>query len=64
MGAHGAFHLLTFVEPQESGVHEDTGELITDRLVHEGCRDTGIHTAGESADHLLVANEFANLRNF
>ena len=48
--------LLGLVHPQQTGVHEDTRQLIAHRLVHEGSGDRRVDAAREAADHLLVAD--------
>ena len=41
----GALHLVALVESQEPRVHEDAGESIADRPVHERGGDRRIHPA-------------------
>ena len=42
-------------------IDEDAGELLADRLVDEHRGDGGIDTAGQSADHLALADLAADL---
>jgi hypothetical protein len=37
-------------------VDEDAGQLVTDGQVHERCRDGGVDTAGQPAQHPRVAD--------
>ena len=38
-------HLVAFVVTQHAGVDENTGQLVTDGLVQQGCDHAGINTA-------------------
>ena len=53
--------LLGFALAQQAVINEHAGELVTDGLVHEGRGDGGIDAAGQTADHLGVADLVANL---
>ena len=58
---HRALDLLALVQAQQPGVDEDAGELVADRAMHERRRDRRVDAAGQSADHLRVADELADL---
>ncbi len=42
--------LLALALAEKSVIHEHRGELVSDRLVHEGGRDGGVDAAGECGD--------------
>src|SRR5450631_3093024 len=54
-------HGLGLVEPQQPVIDEHAGELVADRLVDQDRGDGGIDAAGQSADHLALADLGANL---
>ena len=56
-----ALDLFAFTFAQQPMVDEDTGELVADRAVHECRRDRGIDPAGETAQHVTVADAVADL---
>ncbi len=56
-------HLVALVEPQETGVHEDAGELVADRLVDQRGGNRRIDAAGKSEDHLVAADLLADARH-
>ena len=49
---------------QQTVIHEDTRELLADRLMYQDSRHGGINAARQSADHIAVADLFADLGNF
>ena len=55
--------LLGLALAQQTVVHEHAGELVADGLVHESRRDCGINAAGQAADHLCIADLFADFRD-
>ena len=54
--AEGALDALALVHPHEPGVHEDAGQLVAHRTVHQRRRHRRVHAAREPADHLRVAH--------
>ena len=48
--AEGALHTLVFALPEQPVVHEDAGEAVAERPVHQRGRDRGVDPAGEAAD--------------
>ena len=56
-------HRLGLVEPQQAVIDEHAGELVADRLVDQHRRHGGIDAAGQTADHLALADLGADLRD-
>src|SRR5690606_8235692 len=60
LGAGGSyevlFNLLGFAFAQQAVVDEHAGELVTDGALHQGSCNSGVHTAGQSADGLAGAD--------
>ncbi len=54
-------HGLGLVEPQQAVIDEHASQLIADRLVDQDRGDGGIDAAGQSADHLALADLGADL---
>ncbi|OIQ75598.1 hypothetical protein GALL_427340 [mine drainage metagenome] len=52
--------LLRLVQPQQTMIDEDAGQLIANRLMDQDRRDRGIDAARQPANHPLVANLFAD----
>ena len=48
--------LNRLVLPQQAVVDEHACQLVSHRTVHEQCRDRGVDTAREPAQHALVAH--------
>ena len=51
LSAERLLDLLGLAGPHQAGVDEHAGELVTDRLVHEGGGDRRVDAAGERAEH-------------
>ena len=49
--------LLALVQPQQTRVDEDAGELVADRAMHQRRRDRRVDAARQPADHARVADE-------
>ncbi|MPL73681.1 hypothetical protein SDC9_19487 [bioreactor metagenome] len=54
-------HFLGLALAQQAVVDEDAGQVVADRLVDQHRRDRAVDAAREAADHLLVADLFADL---
>ena len=54
VAAERLLYLVPLVEPQESVVHEDAGQPLAHRTVHQHRRHRGVHAAREAADHPLL----------
>ena len=46
MRTEGFFNLLALVQPEQSVIDEDAGQLRADRAMYEGCRDGRVDPAG------------------
>ena len=55
-----ALDLLGLALAQQSVVDEHTGQLVTDRPLHERRRDRRVDAAGQTTDGLLVADLLAD----
>ena len=64
MIAKGRLHLLPLAFAQQAVVDEDTGELVAQGLVQQHRRHRRIDPAGETQDHVLVADLLADLLFF
>ena len=51
-----AHDLLALALAHQPVIDEDAGQLIADRAVHEQRGDGAVDAAGETAEHLLVAD--------
>ena len=56
-----ALHLLALALAQQTVVDEHARELVADGAVHERGGDRGVDAAGESAQHVVVADALADL---
>ncbi len=56
-------HILEFVFAQHAVVYEDAGELAANGFVHQHCCDRRIDPAGETANHVPLADFFADCRD-
>ena len=56
-------HFIGLVHAQEAVIDKDTGQLIADRLVQQYGRHRRIHPTRKAADHLFVADLFADAGN-
>ena len=61
--AEQGHHLLGFVVPQEAGVDEDAGQLITNGLMDQDGGDRGVYTARQATDHPALPHLGADLGN-
>jgi hypothetical protein len=59
--SEGLDHLVAFVLAHQAGVDEHAGELVADRLVHQGGGDRGVHATGQGADDPAVTDLGADL---
>ena len=50
VAAEGGLDLVPLVEPEQAVVHEDAGEPVAHRAVHQRRRHRRVHAARESAD--------------
>ena len=61
MAAEQRHHLLGLVQPQQSVVDEDAGELVADRLMDQHRRHRAVDATREAADHAALADLGADL---
>ena len=50
------FHLFGFTRTKEPVVNEHTGQLVADSPMHQSRRHRGIHSSGQSAQHVPVTD--------
>ena len=60
MAAEQRDDLLAFARAHQAGIDEDAGELVADRFMDQHRGDGGIHAARQAADHLALADLFAD----
>ena len=54
-------HLFALTRPQQTMVDEHTGQPVTDGALHQRGRHRGVHTTGQPADRVAVADLLAHL---
>ena len=53
-------HLAALALAEQPVVHKHTGELVTDGLVDQSRRHSGVNAAGKTADHQVIAHLLTN----
>ena len=60
---HDLLHLIALVLPQQTVIHEATGQLIAHGTLQQGGSHRAVHAAGESQQHTATANLGPALRH-
>ena len=59
----GGHHVAVFVFAEQAVVHENTGELMANRLVQQHGGHRGVHAAAQAQNHLIFTQLGAKLRH-
>ena len=57
------FHLISLILAHQAVIDKDAGQTVSDRFRQQGCRDGGIHPAGERQQDTAVSDFFSNFIN-
>ena len=60
---HDLLHLIALVLPQQTVIHEDTGQLIAHGTLQQGGGHGAVHAAGEGQQHTAAADLGPALRH-
>ena len=63
VAVEGVAYCLRLALTHHAVVDEDAGEAVADCALNQGCRNRGIHTAGEGADDLAISDLLTNAVN-